>query len=47
MQDDGDPEADAKRLASLLEHGAHGLLGQGAEEVGFRLGCIGFMGFYR
>lgn len=24
--DEGDPEADAKRLAALLAHGAHGLL---------------------
>lgn len=28
----GDPEQDAKRVAALLEHGAHGLLSAGAQE---------------
>ncbi|KAF5833766.1 P-loop containing nucleoside triphosphate hydrolase protein [Dunaliella salina] len=29
---DGDPENNAKRVAALLEHGAHGLLSAGAQE---------------
>lgn len=32
-EDEGDPEEDAKRLASLLAHGAHGLMSTSAKEV--------------